>query len=304
MDFVALDFETATDDRASACAVGLAFVEDGQLGETHSWLVRPPGNEYSGYNINIHGIRPEDTADKPTFGELWPTVQSVLADRLVVAHYASFDMSVLRHTLDFHGVRYPTLEYLCTWVISRQVWPDWVTYKLDWIANMLGIEFQHHDAAEDARAAAQVALRCAAEVGEGELRSVAEATDVTVGRLHDDSYRPCGHGSYWSVTEITPDSEDFDEAHPFYGKTVVFTGSLESMVRKEAMQKVVNCGGDCTTSVSGNTDFLVVGDQDFSQFREGQTKSRKMRDAEQVAAEGGGIEMIAEEDFLRMLGDA
>lgn len=302
MNFVALDFETATEDRASACAIGLAFVEGGRLTETQSWLVQPPGNEYAGYNISIHGIRPEDTVEKPTFRELWPTVQSVIGERLVVAHYASFDMSVLRHTLDFHGVRYPTLEYLCTWVISRQVWPDWVTYKLDWVADQLGIEFQHHDAAEDARAAAQVALRCAEDVGEGDLRSVADAKDVTVGRLHRDGYRPCGHG--WSVTDITPDSEDFDKAHPFYDKTVVFTGSLESMVRKKAMQKVVNCGGDCTTSVSGNTDFLVVGDQDFAKFREGQKKSRKMRDAERLAAEGSGIEMLAEEDFLRMLGGA
>lgn len=302
MDFVALDFETATDERASACAVGLAFVEGGQLADTRSWLVRPPGNQYSSYNISIHGIRPEDTADKPNFGELWPTLQSILADRLVVAHYASFDMSVLRHTLDLYGVRHPDLEYLCTWVISRQVWPDWVAYKLDWVADQLGLEFQHHVAEEDAKVAAQVALRCAEELGEPNLRSVADAANVTVGRLQPDGYRPCGHRSDWSVAEIAPDSEDFDEAHSFYEKTVVFTGSLESMVRKEAMQKVVNCGGECTTSVSGNTDFLVVGDQDFSQFREGQTKSRKMQDAERLAAEGSGIEILAEEDFLRMLG--
>lgn len=303
MSFVALDFETATEDRASACAIGLAFVEDGRMADTRSWLVRPPGNEYAGYNISIHGIRPENTANQPSLGELWPEVRPFLAGRLVVAHYAAFDMSVLRHTLDFHDISYPSFEYLCTHVLSRQLWPEWVTHKLDWVAREFVIEFEHHNAAEDARAAAEVALRCREEAEAENLREVADVTDVSVGRLHADGYRPCGHRSSWRVSDITPEANDFEVDHPFHGKTVVFTGSLESMVRKEAMQKVVNCGGECTTSVSGNTDFLVVGDQDYSQFRDRQTKSRKMQDAERLAAEGSGIEMLAEEDFLRMLGN-
>lgn len=303
MDFVALDFETATRDRASACAIGLAFVEGDRVTQTRSWLIRPPGNKYDGYNISIHGIHPVDTANAPTFAELWPEVRESLSGNLGLAHYAAFDMSVLRSTLDHHGVPYPEMEYLCTYVLARHAWPNLVSYKLRWLANEVGIEFDHHNAEEDARAAAEIAIRCQDVLGGASLRQVAESTDVRVGQLFDGGYRPCGHRSAWSVTDITPEEGEFDPAHPFYEKTVVFTGSLANMVRKEAMQAVVNCGGRCTTSVSGQTDFLVVGDQDFSQFREGQTKSSKMRKAESLAAEGNGIELIPEEDFLRMLGE-
>jgi DNA ligase (NAD+) len=45
----------------------------------------------------------------------------------------------------------------------------------------------------------------------------------------------------------------------FSGKTVVFTGTLNSMTRDEASDAVERAGGKVTGSVSGNTDFLVVG---------------------------------------------
>lgn len=300
-DFVALDFETATSDRASPCAIGLALVSGNRVVKTRSRLIQPPRNEFDGYNSQLHGIYPSDTRDAPTFADLWPEIQPHLEHRLVTAHYAAFDLSVLRHTLDRSGQRYPSLKYLCTHVLAKQAWPDRVNYRLDWISEDLGIEFEHHDAGEDARACAELALRCQDQAGTATLRDTADHFDVRIGQLSEDGYTPSGHRSTWNVSDIEAEDEDFDPRHPFFQKTVVFTGALESMVRREAMQEVVNAGGNCTSSVSGNTDYLVVGDQDLSQFREGQTKSRKMQKAEKLAEEGTGIELLAEEDFLRMI---
>ncbi len=44
------------------------------------------------------------------------------------------------------------------------------------------------------------------------------------------------------------------------GKTFVFTGALENYTRSEAKELVENLGGRATSSVSGNTDFVVVGE--------------------------------------------
>ena len=67
INFTAIDFETATGKRASICEAGICVVRDGKIQETRSWLVRPQGNYYSYWNIQVHGIRPVDTRDAPEF---------------------------------------------------------------------------------------------------------------------------------------------------------------------------------------------------------------------------------------------
>jgi DNA polymerase-3 subunit epsilon len=73
-DWIALDFETATSSRASACALGLVYVEDGAVVGVERMLIRPPGNEYNSFNCGIHGIHPQMTVSSPSFGELWPVL--------------------------------------------------------------------------------------------------------------------------------------------------------------------------------------------------------------------------------------
>ena len=46
INFIAIDFETATGRRASICEAGICVVRDGEIVETRSWLVRPQGNSY------------------------------------------------------------------------------------------------------------------------------------------------------------------------------------------------------------------------------------------------------------------
>ena len=190
-DWVAIDFETATGRRASACAVGLVEVRDGRIAGTESFLIQPPGNAYSGFNISIHGIDPSMTGDSPTFAEVWPMLADSIGGRAVVAHNASFDVSVLRYELDHLGLSYPDLEYYCTLVLSRACWPGLHGHRLPDVASHCGIAFQHHDAAEDARACAEILLRISAASGDLTPRAVAARHGVRPGRLHADGYCTC-----------------------------------------------------------------------------------------------------------------
>jgi len=52
-----------------------------------------------------------------------------------------------------------------------------------------------------------------------------------------------------------------DEDWPWFGKTVVLTGSLSAMTRSEAKQKLTDMGAKVTGSVSKNTDLLVAGEK-------------------------------------------
>ena len=94
MEYLAIDFETATSAGESACSVALIEVKDGHMVDHHT-LLQPPGNKYFWRNIQVHGIRERDTAKSPFFPRLWPQLSRLLAGQLVVAHNASFDMNVL-----------------------------------------------------------------------------------------------------------------------------------------------------------------------------------------------------------------
>ncbi len=74
INFVAIDFETATSERSSVCEIGLSFVENGKIIDTRSWFVKPEDNLYDEFNILIHGITPEDTKNSPEFFVVWKEI--------------------------------------------------------------------------------------------------------------------------------------------------------------------------------------------------------------------------------------
>ena len=75
----------------------------------------------------------------------------------------------------------------------------------------------------------------------------------------------------------------------FAGETLVFTGALDSFTRSEAQALVERHGGSATSSVSSNTDYLVVGENP------GQTK----RDD----ADEHDVETLSEAEFLALLAE-
>ena len=310
MDFVAIDFETANERRCSPCALGLAVVNAGRVAETAYWLIRPKELVFNPYNIFIHGITEEDVRDKPELPDLWPTIRRYVEGKMVLAHNASFDMSVLRHTLIEYRIGFPEFQYCCTRIIAKKTWPGFPTYRLDFVAASLGVQFEHHQALEDALACAEIARRAIEVAGGTSVQELADRVGMRIGKMFPGGYEPASAThqtvkSGWriDVKEITPTTSDFNPDHPLYDQLCAFTGTLRSMTRKQAMQRVVDVGGRVNNTVTKETNLLVVGDQDLRKFAEGETRSAKMKKAEGLIQKGADLEIICEEDFRKMFAE-
>lgn len=160
MRWAAVDFETATHDRASACALGVVVVEGGVEIERRSWLIRPPHNAYDPRNIEIHGISPQQTATAPTFDAVWDEAMQVIGDRHLIAHNASFDVGVIRGGCDAYRMQPPSSPYLCTVQLARRTWPELGAHRLPIVAGHVGAELDHHDALSDAAACSKILRAC------------------------------------------------------------------------------------------------------------------------------------------------
>jgi DNA polymerase III subunit epsilon len=190
MNFVAIDFETATSKRSSVCSIGLAIVQGGLIVDTAYWLVKPKELRFDPFNTYIHGITEKDVINEPEFCELWPKIKPHLENKTVIAHNASFDISVLKSILDEYEIPYPTINYSCSCIISKKHWPDLACHKLDFISEYLGIEFKHHNALEDAMACAKIIIQVCNDRKSASFESLIKNLGMTMGGLFPGGYTP------------------------------------------------------------------------------------------------------------------
>jgi DNA polymerase-3 subunit epsilon len=158
INFTAVDFETSAWPKASACAVGAVQVRDGKITDSFYSLLKPPNYPYWNY-VETHNITRAMVENAPTFPEVWPKLKSILADGPFVAHYASFDWAVLTRTLAYYKLPTFELERICTCRLAQRKCPELPRHDLATVAAHLGIDLNHHQAASDARACAEVAIR-------------------------------------------------------------------------------------------------------------------------------------------------
>lgn len=159
MNFTAVDFETASRKRNSACAVGIVHVKNDEITDEIYSLIKPSDPYFDPMCERIHGITWDHVKDSPDFQALWTDISQYFEGHMVIAHNASFDMSVLRHTLNEYSIPDPYMEYNCTVSIAKKTWPEFYNFKLNTVAHYLDIPLRHHHALDDARAAARIVLK-------------------------------------------------------------------------------------------------------------------------------------------------
>jgi DNA polymerase-3 subunit epsilon len=303
--FVSIDFETANEARDSACALGWAVMGDGEIVES-DWTPIDPEistSAWSDFNSAIHGMGPSDVRGAPNFAAAWSVLEAHAGRTAVVAHYASFDLSVLRAELARYEIAPPPLKYACSALLARAAWPLMVSVSLPLVMQSLGWELAERNPRVNALASGEIAVSAAARLGARDLDDALGAAGLHWGTVEPDlSWTPCGLPiGHVRAADLAPRTTDFDSSHPLFQKVVVFTGALESMSRREAFQRVYDVGGTPGDGVTKETNVLVVGEQDITRLADGETLSAKQRKARDLRATGQDIQLIGEDDFLRAL---
>lgn len=284
MQFVAIDVETANADLSSICQVGVAIFQNGSCLDSWSSLVDPE-DDFDGFNVSIHGIDEQKVKGAPTWPRIADTLRGLLSDSIVACH-TPFDRAATTLACEKHGLDQFNCQWLDTARVVRRAWPEQFGakgYGLHNVAKFLGIDFKHHDALEDARAAGEVLCRASVHAG-----LTLEDWFVRVQR----SINPSSN---------QPISRAGNSEGPLFGNVAVFTGSL-AIPRREAAELAARAGCDVASSVTKKTTLLIVGDQDISKLA-GKTKSSKHLKAEELISQGCQIRILRESDFQSIVVD-
>lgn len=159
LNFAAIDFETANNERSSVCSVGIIIVRDGKIVNKFYSLIKPEPEYYNYWCSQVHGLSLDDTMDAPVFSEVWAQIEPLIEGLPLVAHNKAFDESCLKAVFRVYQMDYPDYEFHCTCIASRKVWPEG-HHNLDIIAARCGYNLEnHHHALADAEACAVIALK-------------------------------------------------------------------------------------------------------------------------------------------------
>lgn len=283
MNFYSVDVETANSFRGSICQVGITTVKGGEVRGTNTILI-DPNQPFDPFNVSIHGISEETVSGSPTFSEVKEQIRSDLS-KAPVFSYGAFDMAAFALADDGQSET-PFLQghpWINAQKIVRRAWPEYFSkkYNLRLVADTLGLELNHHNAGSDAEVAA-LAVLAAVEKLELTMDQLIERAQQTLSPLVAKRIR----------YEVGVDG-------PLAGEVITFTGSL-SLPRKEAAKLANELGAGVASSTTQKTSILVVGIQESSSIVG--DKSQKQQKAEALISEGQVIEIMTEDDFLRIVG--
>ncbi|MBI3839101.1 MAG: 3'-5' exonuclease [Planctomycetia bacterium] len=211
MKFVAIDFETANSSLDSICQIGVVVFADACLAETWQTLI-DPDDYFDGLNVSIHGIEKKHVMGAPSFPDVFERLCDLLVGQVVI-HHTAFDKVALTRTIEKHGLREIACQWLDTAKVVRRAWPEFARngYGLANVAQSLGIDFTHHAAQEDARAAGEILLQAIRETGITLPDWLIRVTKP-IGSSPHDSPGTCARNG--------------DPDGPLFGEIVVFTGAL------------------------------------------------------------------------------
>lgn len=282
-NYMAIDIETTGLDPYydEIIEVAAARVIDGSVIDTFQSLIKPQ-NEIDSFITDLTGITNEMLASAPSMSEVLPLFYEFIGSSVLVGHNVNFDVNFL----------YDNFSSLKSHVLSN----DYIDTMRFW--RLLERDLPHHRLKD-----AVVYYNLGSTV---EHRALSDA--ILAHRLYEVLLSHCIENnidpkSLWKQksnfksSQIIASTSTFDESSPIFGKCFAFTGVMDKLTRKDAMQMVADAGGRNCDSVNKETNFLVVGNGGYY-INLSDGKSSKHKKAEKMKLDGFDIEVISESVFL------
>lgn len=263
----------------------------------YSTLIQPPQN-YTGdyvdvFTANRTGITNAMLRIAPTFGNVADELWNFLSGELLVGHNVNFDLNFLYDI--FIGLNATWVlknNFVDTLRLARRVLPKLEHHRLEDLDDYFKIGIAHHRAIPDCETT-NIVLQ--------ELTKIIEEEKISLSPLASE--RDYFNSGKVDLRTLKSETDNILMDSPLHKKFCVFTGRLEMFTRVEAAQIVVNLGGLCENNVTKKTNYLIVGDFDYStSIKNG--KSNKLKKAEQLITNGQDLKILSERVFYDMLIDS
>lgn len=155
--YFVFDVETPNRNNDRICSIGFVILENGNVKKRAEYLVNPEV-PFDSFNTHMTGITPEMVKDAPTFPQVWTVLEPLLNKSILVAHNASFDLSVLGKVATAYDIDLKPARYLCTLKLARKTLPHLQRYRLNDLCNYYEIPLDHHQSGSDSDACARLLL--------------------------------------------------------------------------------------------------------------------------------------------------
>lgn len=209
----------------------------------------------------------------------------------LMGYNTSFDINFLYDLIKSINHTNFKNNYIDVMRIARKALPDLKHHRLKDLIKYFNIPIeQKHRSLSDCSHTLQVFEKLE------DLVESKDGIDLFLSAFH----KKHNHRPDVQAKDITTNNITFDETNPFFQENVCFTGKMDSLIRKEAMQLIKDIGGVPQDRVTTKTDFLVLGDTSLlATVKDGVTG--KLKKAHDFMAQGFDISVISETVFLDML---
>lgn len=258
--------------------------------DTFTSLIKPEETYDDGTYIddfieNLTGITNEMLSNAPDPIPALKEFKNFIGESILLGHNINFDINFLYDNFEKYLSEKLHNDFIDTMRFSRLLHPEEPHHRLKDLAKRYNIDYSDAHRSLNDCYITHSCYECLQEEMiqlNGSIESFLESRKKRKSSL--------------KATDIQSSKDSFDVAHPLYGKICVFTGTLEKMSRKDAMQLVADVGGINADSVTKKTNYLILANNTYCPLIKG-GKSSKQKKAEKLKLEGCDIEVIPENVF-------